>query len=153
MQLEQWESITFCVKLGKTATETSQFLCDVHGGHEALSQPQVSEWHRETMEDDMDQAGPWVQEMMTMWFTLEKCACWQLPWTSVKSTCYWILWEDLCSLWTSAHPIFLQLNVSMARDVGFSATCCHLPKVTHTYVTNPSESLNIMVHHMAWKKC
>jgi hypothetical protein len=45
VQFEQRVKIKFCVKLGKTATETLQLMRDAYGD-EALSQAQVFEWHR-----------------------------------------------------------------------------------------------------------
>jgi hypothetical protein len=45
LKFKQRFNIIFCVKLGKTATETLQFL---HGayGNEALSPARVFKWHR-----------------------------------------------------------------------------------------------------------
>jgi len=45
LRVEQRVNIKFCVKLGKTATETLQLLCDAYGD-EALSQARVFGWHR-----------------------------------------------------------------------------------------------------------
>ena len=45
VQFEQRVNIKFCVKLGKTATETLQLLRDAYGD-EALSRARVFEWHR-----------------------------------------------------------------------------------------------------------
>jgi hypothetical protein len=36
--------IKFCVKLGKSATEKLQMLCEAFGEH-SLSRPGVFEWH------------------------------------------------------------------------------------------------------------
>ena len=44
VQFEQRVNIKFCVKLGKTATETLQLLRDAYGD-EALSRARVFEWH------------------------------------------------------------------------------------------------------------
>jgi hypothetical protein len=45
VQFEQLINIKFCVKLGKTATETLQHLCDAYGD-ETLSQARMFEWQR-----------------------------------------------------------------------------------------------------------
>jgi hypothetical protein len=45
VRFEQRVNIKFCVKLGKTATETFQLLRDTYGD-EALSQARVVGWHR-----------------------------------------------------------------------------------------------------------
>ncbi|XP_077971313.1 protein GVQW3-like [Styela clava] len=57
MTTEQRINIKFCVKLGKTATETLQMLRDVYGDS-SMSRTRVFEWHkrfvegREDVEDD-----------------------------------------------------------------------------------------------------
>jgi hypothetical protein len=38
------EHVTFCVKLGKSATETPEMLCETFGKH-SLSWTAVFEWH------------------------------------------------------------------------------------------------------------
>jgi hypothetical protein len=49
--------VKFCVKLGKSATETLEMLCEAFGEH-SLSRAAVSEWHsrfkagRVSVEDD-----------------------------------------------------------------------------------------------------
>jgi len=45
VRFEQQVNIKFCVKLGKTATETLQLLRDAYS-NEALSQARVFGWHR-----------------------------------------------------------------------------------------------------------
>jgi len=45
VQFEQRVNIKFCVKLGKTATETLQLLRDAYSD-EALSRARVFGWHR-----------------------------------------------------------------------------------------------------------
>jgi hypothetical protein len=56
-KIEQYVCIKFCVKLGKSATETSEMLHEVFGEH-SLSRTVVSEWHarfkagRVSVEDD-----------------------------------------------------------------------------------------------------
>src|SRR5215469_15916158 len=45
VRIEQRVNIKFCVKLGKTATETLQLLRDAYGD-EALSRARVFGWHR-----------------------------------------------------------------------------------------------------------
>ena len=63
VQFEQRVNIKFCVKLGKTATETLQLLHDAYGD-EALSRAQVFEWHRRfvlgrvSVEDDTRSGRP-----------------------------------------------------------------------------------------------
>ena len=57
MTIEQRINIKFCVKLGKTATETLKMLRDVYGDS-SMSRTRVFEWHkrfvegREDVEDD-----------------------------------------------------------------------------------------------------
>jgi hypothetical protein len=43
-KIEQRVYITFCVKLGKSATETLEMLYEVFGEH-SLSRTAVFEWH------------------------------------------------------------------------------------------------------------
>jgi transposase len=56
-KIEQCDCIKFCVKLGKSATETPEMLCAVFGQH-SLSWTVVFEWHsrfkagRASVEDD-----------------------------------------------------------------------------------------------------
>jgi len=63
VQFEQRVNIKFCVKLGKTATETSQLLHDAYGD-EALPRARVFEWHRRfvsgrvSVEDDTRSGRP-----------------------------------------------------------------------------------------------
>jgi hypothetical protein len=63
VQFEQRVNIKFCVKLGKTATETLQLLHDAYRD-EALSWVQAFEWHmrfvlgRLSMEDDTRSGWP-----------------------------------------------------------------------------------------------
>ena len=63
VQFEQRVNIKFCVKLGKTATETLQLLPDAYGD-EALSRVRVFEWHRRfvlgrvSVEDDTSSGRP-----------------------------------------------------------------------------------------------
>ncbi|PNF43206.1 hypothetical protein B7P43_G15662 [Cryptotermes secundus] len=63
IQLEQQVNIKFCVKLGKTATETLQLLHDADS-NEALFRARVFEWHRQfvsgrvSMEDDTRSGWP-----------------------------------------------------------------------------------------------
>jgi hypothetical protein len=63
VQFEQRVNIKFCVKLGKTATETSQLLRDTYGD-EALPRARVFEWHRRfvsgrvSVEDDTRSGRP-----------------------------------------------------------------------------------------------
>jgi len=63
VQFEQRVNIKFCVKLGKTATETLQLLRDAYGD-EALSRARVFEWHRRfvlgrvSVEDDTRSGRP-----------------------------------------------------------------------------------------------
>jgi len=45
VRVEQRVNVKFCVKLGKTATETLQLLHDAYGD-EALSRARVFGWHR-----------------------------------------------------------------------------------------------------------
>jgi hypothetical protein len=72
-------NMKFCVKLGKTATETLQLLRDAYDD-EALSRARVFEWGRVTQ----DQAGLRVPGTKTTWFASEtwygktvllQCAC------------------------------------------------------------------------------
>ena len=56
MTIEQKINIKFCVKLGKTVTETLKMLCDVYGDF-SMSRTRVFEWHKrfvEGMEDVED---------------------------------------------------------------------------------------------------
>ena len=63
VRFEQRVNLKFCVKLGKTATETLQLLRDAYGD-EALSRARVSGWHRRfilgrvSMEDDTRSGRP-----------------------------------------------------------------------------------------------
>lgn len=63
VQFEQRVNIKFCVKLGKTATETLRLLRDVYGD-ETLSRARVFEWHkrfvsgRVSVEDDTRSGRP-----------------------------------------------------------------------------------------------
>ena len=63
MTIEQRNTIKFCVKLGKTATETSKMLRDVYGDS-SMSRTRVFEWHkrfvegREDVEDDPKSGRP-----------------------------------------------------------------------------------------------
>jgi hypothetical protein len=43
-KIEQYVCIKFCVKLGKSATETLEMLREAYGEH-SLSQTAVFEWH------------------------------------------------------------------------------------------------------------
>jgi hypothetical protein len=43
-KIEQCVCIKFCMKLGKSATETLEILCEAFGEH-SLSRTEVSEWH------------------------------------------------------------------------------------------------------------
>ena len=45
MTIEQRINIKFCVKLGKTATETLKMLRDVYG-YSSMSRTKVFEWHK-----------------------------------------------------------------------------------------------------------
>ena len=60
MTIEQRINIKFCVKLGKTETETLKMLRDIYGDS-SMSRTRVFEWHkrfvegREDMEDDPKQ--------------------------------------------------------------------------------------------------
>jgi ribosomal protein L28 len=63
VQFKQRVNIKFCVKLGKTATETLQLLRHAYGD-EALSRARVFEWHkrflsgRVSVEDDTRSGRP-----------------------------------------------------------------------------------------------
>ena len=63
MTIEQRINIKFCVKLGKTATETLKILHDVYDDS-SMSRTKVFEWHkqfvegRENMEDDPKSGRP-----------------------------------------------------------------------------------------------
>ena len=63
MTLEQRINIKFCVKLGKTATETFNMLHEVYGDA-SMSRTRVFEWHkrflegREDVEDDLKSGRP-----------------------------------------------------------------------------------------------
>jgi hypothetical protein len=63
VRVEQRVNIKFCVKLGKTATETLQLLRDAYGD-EALSRARVFGWHRRfvlgrvSVEDDTRSGRP-----------------------------------------------------------------------------------------------
>ena len=63
MMIEQRINIKFCVKLGKTATETLKMLRDVYRDS-SMSRARVFEWHkrfvkgREDVEDDLKSGGP-----------------------------------------------------------------------------------------------
>ena len=63
MMIEQRINIKFCVKHGKTATETLKMLCDVYGDS-SLSRTRVFEWHkrfvegREDVKDDSKSGKP-----------------------------------------------------------------------------------------------
>ena len=63
MTIEQRINIKFCVKLGKTATETLKILRDVYGDS-SMSRTKVFEWHkrfvegREEVEDDPKSGRP-----------------------------------------------------------------------------------------------
>jgi hypothetical protein len=56
-KIKQHVCIKFCVKLGKSATETTDMLCEAFGEH-SLSQRAVFQWHsrfktgRVSVEDD-----------------------------------------------------------------------------------------------------
>ena len=49
MTIEQRINIKFCVKLGKTATETLKMLRDVYGDS-SMSRTRVFEWHKQFVE-------------------------------------------------------------------------------------------------------
>jgi hypothetical protein len=109
VQVEQRVYIRFCVKMGKTATETLQLLRDAYGD-EALSRARVFEWHRRfvsgriSVEDDTRSGRPscsrnednvvrirdMVREDRTV--TVRKLAD---ALNINKSTCHQILREDL----------------------------------------------------------
>jgi hypothetical protein len=109
VQLEQRVYIRFCVKMGKTATETLQLLRDAYDD-EALSRARVFEWHRRfvsgrvSVEDDTRSGRPsssrnednvvrirdMVREDCTV--TVRKLA---EALKINKSTCHQILREDL----------------------------------------------------------
>ena len=63
MTIEQRINIKFCVKLGKTATETLKMLRDVYGDS-SMSNTRIFEWHkqfvegRENVEDDPKSGRP-----------------------------------------------------------------------------------------------
>ena len=60
MTIEQRINIKLCVKLGKTATETLQMLCDVYG-NSSMFRTRVFEWHKrfvECREDDPKSGRP-----------------------------------------------------------------------------------------------
>ena len=63
MMIEQRINIKFCVKLGKTTTETLKMLSDVYGDS-SMSRTRVFEWHkqfvegREDVEDDPKSGRP-----------------------------------------------------------------------------------------------
>ena len=60
MTIEQRIYIKFCVKLGKTATETLKMLRDVYG-NSSISRTRVFEWHErfvEGREDDLKSGRP-----------------------------------------------------------------------------------------------
>jgi hypothetical protein len=62
---------TFCVKLGKSATETLEMFREVFGEH-SLSRTSVSEWHsrfkggRVSAEDDKDSGRPSTNKLQKM---------------------------------------------------------------------------------------
>ena len=53
MTIEQRINIKFCVKLGKTATETLKMLRDVYGAS-SMSRTRVFEWHKRFVEGGED---------------------------------------------------------------------------------------------------
>ena len=53
MMIEQRINIKFCVKLGKTATETLKMLRDVYGDS-SMPRTRVFEWHKQFVEDRED---------------------------------------------------------------------------------------------------
>ena len=53
MTIEQRINIKYCVKLGKTATETLKMLCDVYGDS-SMSRTRVFEWHKQFVEGRKD---------------------------------------------------------------------------------------------------
>ena len=63
MMIEQRINIKFCIKLGKTTTETLKMLRDVYGDS-SMSRTRVFEWHkrfvegRENVEDDPKSGRP-----------------------------------------------------------------------------------------------
>jgi hypothetical protein len=67
-KIEQRVCIKFCVKLGKSATETLETLCEAFGGH-SLNQRAVFEWHSRFMarqvsaEDDERSGQPNTSKM------------------------------------------------------------------------------------------
>jgi hypothetical protein len=67
-KIEQCVCIKFCVKLGKSATETLQMLHETFGEH-SLSQTAVFEWHshfkadRVSVEDDEGSGRPSTSKM------------------------------------------------------------------------------------------
>jgi hypothetical protein len=74
VQFEQRVNIKFCVKLGKTATETLQLLRDAYGD-EALSWVRVfgsyKHWVGCQWRMTQDQVGLQVHETKTTWFASE----------------------------------------------------------------------------------
>ena len=60
MTIEQRINIKFCVKLGKTATETLKVLRDVYGDS-SMSRIRILEWHKRLVkgrEDDLKSGRP-----------------------------------------------------------------------------------------------
>ena len=63
MSVEQRTNIKFCVKLGKTATETFNMLLEVYGDS-CMSRTRVFEWHKQfvdgqlSVEDDAKPGRP-----------------------------------------------------------------------------------------------
>jgi len=108
-RFEQRVNIKFCVKLGKTATETLQLLHDAYGD-EALSRVRVFGWHRPfvlgrvSVKDDTRSGQPSssrnednvvhirdvIREDCTVTVRMLAYAL-----HINKSTCHQILWEDL----------------------------------------------------------
>lgn len=77
-QFEQWENVSFCQKLGKSARETFQMIKQAYS-KEALGHSAVFKWHkrfaqgRDSLEDDEHTGRPWtirtelkIQEVATL---------------------------------------------------------------------------------------
>jgi hypothetical protein len=66
--LEQWINIKFCVKIGRSASETLALLTAAYGEY-AMKKSSVSEWHRRFKE------GQDVQDDPRSGWPKDRCKC------------------------------------------------------------------------------
>jgi hypothetical protein len=84
LQLEQWENIKFCQKLGISTSETFLMIKQVYG-EEALGHSAVFKWHkrfkheRDISEDDEHTGGQERSELGSRFNNLQRCCMPTVP--------------------------------------------------------------------------